>query len=66
MTGRIRHLRLDKGYGFITAKTGQVCFFNAADCVGCAFDLLALQARVEFDMVDMDKGLRASHVVVIE
>lgn len=69
MTGIIRRLVADKGFGFIKeGNTIKEYFFHRSDFSGFWDDLIedferpTGELKVEFDGIDTPKGLRASNV----
>lgn len=62
MTGTIK-VKTDRGFGFI-ARDGETkdLFFHSTDLVGVTFDALQVGAKVEFDVVDGEKGPAAKNV----
>lgn len=63
MTGTVKRLVTDRGFGFITAEDGTEYFFHRSG-VGSspAFEDLVIGDRVSFDVERSDKGPRAAHV----
>ena len=62
MTGKIRTLRVDKGFGFIKADGGDDYFFHQSAIYGEGIDNLRESDSVEFDVTEGPKGLRAETV----
>jgi CspA family cold shock protein len=62
MTGTIRTLRVDKGFGFIKSETGQEYFFHQSVIFGEGIADLREGDGVEFEAVDSPKGPRAANV----
>lgn len=63
MTGVIRRVVLEKGFGFIEPENGGPQFFYHRSVVaGIGFDELRVGQRVECDVVSSDKGPRAEFV----
>jgi CspA family cold shock protein len=65
MTGTIK-VKTDRGFGFI-ARDGETkdLFFHSKDLVGVTFDALQVGAKVEFDVVDGEKGPSAKNVKIV-
>jgi CspA family cold shock protein len=61
MTGTIKTIRADKGFGFINAD-GTSYFFHQSAIYGEGINDLREGDRVEFDVVDSPKGPRAENV----
>ena len=64
MTGTIRTLRVDKGFGFIKSEAGQDYFFHQTAIYGEGIADLREGQTVVFDAGRGDKGLRAENVQV--
>jgi CspA family cold shock protein len=63
MTGQIRTLRADKGFGFIKDETGKEYFFHRTAVYGEGLENLKEGDGVEFDLGnDGPKGPRAENV----
>ena len=62
MTGTIRTLRVDKGFGFIKDETGHDYFFHQSAIYGEGIADLREGDGVEFDVEDGPKGPRAGNV----
>ena len=62
MTGTIRTLRADKGFGFIRDVSGKEYFFHQTAIYGEAINDLREGDSVEFDVVQAPKGPRAENV----
>jgi CspA family cold shock protein len=64
MTGTIKRLVSDKGFGFILAGDGAEYFFHSSACSSTPFDALREGQEVSFDMGQGPKGPRAENVKV--
>jgi len=62
MTGTIRTLRVDKGFGFIKSEAGQDYFFHQTAIYGEGIANLREGDGVEFEVTDSPKGPRAVDV----
>ena len=62
LTGTIRTLRVDKGFGFIKDDTGKEYFFHQSAVYGEGLDNLREGDSVEFDIGQGPKGPRAENV----
>jgi CspA family cold shock protein len=62
ITGTIKKLVHDKGFGFIAAQDGSEYFFHQSACVGTAFNDLREGQSVSFDKGHGPKGPRAENV----
>jgi CspA family cold shock protein len=62
MTGTIRTLRVDKGFGFIKDDSGKEYFFHQSAVYGEGLENLREGDSVEFDVGQGPKGPRAENV----
>ena len=62
MTGTIRTLRVDKGFGFIKDDAGKEYFFHQSSVYGEGLENLREGDGVEFDVGQGPKGPRAENV----
>jgi CspA family cold shock protein len=62
LTGKIRTLRVDKGFGFIKDDSGKEYFFHQSAVQGEGIDNLREGDSVEFDVGQGPKGPRAENV----
>jgi cold shock protein len=63
-TGTVKWFNDNKGYGFITPENGQSeCFVHHSRIQGRGFRTLHEGERVEFDLVETDRGQSAENVV---
>ena len=63
MTGTIKTLRTDKGFGFIQDASGKEVFFHSSSIYGEGIDMLRVGDGVEFEVGDGGaKGPRATSV----
>jgi len=62
MTGTIRTLRVDKGFGFIKSEAGQDYFFHQTAIYGEGIANLREGDGVEFEVTESPKGPRAVDV----
>ncbi|MFN7916678.1 MAG: cold shock domain-containing protein [Vicinamibacterales bacterium] len=61
-TGKIRTLRVDKGFGFIKDDSGKDYFFHQSAIYGEGINDLREGDSVEFEGSEGPKGLRADNV----
>jgi CspA family cold shock protein len=62
MTGLIRTLRVEKGFGFIKDDAGKEYFFHRSAVYGEGLENLKEGDGVEFDLGEGPKGPRAENV----
>jgi CspA family cold shock protein len=62
ISGTIKKLVHDKGFGFIAAQDGSEYFFHQSACVGTPFNQLREGQSVSFDKGHGPKGPRAENV----
>jgi cold shock protein len=65
MSGTIKRLVSDKGFGFILAGDGNEYFFHSSACVSARFDSLREGQNVTFDVGQGPKGPRAENVRLV-
>ncbi len=66
-TGKVKWFNDAKGFGFITPEDGEKdCFVHYSSIQGDGFKTLTEGQRVEFDLVQNDKGPAAENVVKLE
>jgi CspA family cold shock protein len=65
-TGRVKWFSDQKGYGFISGDDGKdvFCHFSAVQAQG--FKTLKDGQKVQFEVTQGDKGLRAANVIPLE
>jgi CspA family cold shock protein len=62
VTGTIKRLIRDKGFGFVAAQDGNEYFFHQSACRGVSFDALREGQSVTFEKGQGPKGPRAENV----
>jgi cold shock protein len=62
LTGTIKRLLSDKGFGFILASDGNEYFFHSSACGQLSFDELREGQAVVFDRGEGPKGPRGENV----
>ena len=62
MSGTIKRLVSDKGFGFVAAGDGNEYFFHQSACNGVQFDELREGQTVTFERGQGPKGPRAENV----
>ena len=65
MTGTIKRLVSDKGFGFILASDGNEYFFHNSACTETRFDDLREDQAVTFEKGQGPKGPRGENVKVV-
>ena len=62
MTGTVKWFNADKGYGFIEQETGGDVFVHFSAIQSDGFKTLEEGQRVEFDVVEGNRGPQAANV----
>lgn len=62
ISGKIKRIVSDKGFGFVAAEDGTEYFFHNSACVGTRFDELREGQAVTFEKGQGPKGPRAENV----
>ena len=62
VSGTIKRLVRDKGFGFVAAADGTEYFFHNSACVGTRFDELREGQNVTFEKGQGPKGPRAENL----
>lgn len=65
LEGKVKWFNEAKGYGFIQQDNGPDVFVHYSAIRTDGFKTLAEGQRVQFDVVEDDKGLKAANVVKI-
>jgi CspA family cold shock protein len=65
-SGTVKWFSKDKGYGFIKQEDGPDVFVHHTAIEGAGFKTLEEGERVEFDIVEEPKGLKAQNVVRVD
>jgi CspA family cold shock protein len=63
MTGTVKWFNSEKGYGFITSEEGLDIFVHFSAIQGEGFKTLDEGQKVEFEVVEGDRGPQAANVV---
>ena len=64
--GTVKWFNNQKGYGFIQDEDGKDIFVHYTGLDMEGFRSLDEGNKVEFDIVEGEKGLQASHVVIVQ
>lgn len=62
-SGRVKWFSDKKGFGFIENEEGKDVFVHHSDILGEGFKTLSEGQTVTFDVVQSDKGLKATNVI---
>ncbi|BCB95470.1 cold-shock protein [Dissulfurispira thermophila] len=63
--GKVKWFNESKGFGFIQQDNGPDVFVHYSSIAGNGFKTLAEGQRVQFDIVEGDRGPKATNVVKI-
>lgn len=63
--GKVKWFNETKGYGFIQQDNGPDVFVHYSAIANDGFKTLAEGQRVQFDVVEGEKGLKAANVIKI-
>ena len=66
MTGEIKTLKHDRGFGFIRSGHGEEVFFHRSSVVDGNFDTLREGQEVSFELENSPRGPRATNVKAVE
>src|SRR5688500_17014486 len=66
VNGTVKWFSKEKGYGFLTQEGGADVFVHHASIGGSGFKMLDEGERVEFDIIEEPKGLKAQNVVRLD
>ncbi|MDF2672079.1 MAG: cold-shock protein [Clostridiales bacterium] len=64
-TGKVKWFNAEKGYGFISTDEGEDVFVHFSAIQGEGFKALEEGQRVEFEVVQGERGAQASNVTKI-
>jgi len=64
MTGTVKNVNHDKGYGFIRGKDGAEYFFHRSALRNISIDDVTKGREVTFEMEESEKGPRAEDIFV--
>ena len=65
-TGKVKWFSQEKGYGFIQQDSGPDVFVHHSQIQSSGFRTLNEGERVEFDVIEEPKGLKAQNVVRLD
>lgn len=65
-TGKVKWFSQEKGYGFIQQDSGQDVFVHHSQIQSQGFRTLNEGERVEFDVIEEPKGLKAQNVTRLD
>lgn len=65
-TGKVKWFSQEKGYGFLEREGGPDVFVHHSAIEGAGFKTLNEGERVEFDVIEEPKGLKAQNVVRLD
>lgn len=62
MKGKVVRFNPEKGFGFIKSEDGKDVFFHYSSLAMDGFKTIDANSEVEFELVESEKGYRASNV----
>ena len=65
MLGKVKNFNNEKGYGFIKTEEGKDLFFHYSELQMEGFKSVNAGDKVEFEVIETEKGLRAVNIKVI-
>lgn len=65
-TGKVKWFSQEKGFGFLTQDNGPDVFVHHSAIEGAGFKTLHEGERVEFEVINEPKGLKAQNVVRLD
>jgi CspA family cold shock protein len=65
-TGKVKWFSQEKGYGFIQQDSGPDVFVHHSQIQSSGFRTLNEGERVEFDVIEEPKGLKAQNVIRLD
>lgn len=65
MQGKVKWFNMEKGFGFIAQENGNDIFVHYSHIQQEGYKTLEEGQKVEFELVESDKGLQARNVVKI-
>jgi CspA family cold shock protein len=65
MNGTVKWFNAEKGFGFITGEDGKDVFAHFSQIKKDGFKTLEEGQKVQFDVVEGQKGLQAENIVTI-
>ena len=65
-SGNVKWFDRKKGYGFIVGPSGEDVFVHFSSIDSEGFRCLRHGERVEYELVETDRGLQANHVKSLE
>lgn len=66
LVGKVKKFNKEKGYGFITGDDGKDYFFYYTALNMTGFKTVDVDAKVEFETEETDRGLRAKDIDVVK
>ena len=65
MLGTVKNFNNEKGFGFIKTEEGKDLFFHYSELQMEGFKSVNAGDKVEFEVIETEKGLRAVNIKVI-
>lgn len=65
MQGKVKIFNKNKGFGFITTLDGEDVFFHYSHLIMEGFKTVEIDAEVEFELIESERGKQAHNIVKI-
>lgn len=66
MLGKVKMFNAEKGFGFITMTDGKDVFFHYSQLMMKGYKTIDPDTRVEFDLVETERGPQAQKIKAVE
>lgn len=66
MQGKVKMFNAEKGFGFITMADGKDVFFHYSQLVMKGYKTIDPDTKVDFNLVETERGLQAQEIKVAQ
>lgn len=66
MQGKVKMFNPEKGFGFVTMEDGKDVFFHYSQLLVEGYKTVDPDTKVEFELVESDRGLQAQEIKLID